>query len=276
METKSKKSLDSSKSVKSIKGPVSYIPGKFGFDIVNSNPLSIKIAILDTGLPNHADISCTKGSSGSSVVDLLPGKISVNDMHGHATLVSGILCSSNPNSIMGMCPSAKYYFCKVMDDIGSGETSNLTAGILWALSNNCDIILMSNGSAIDDRYLKKAIEKCMEFNKIVIAASGREITRTSRSLFPAAYDGVICCSSSRSSKCNFDSEKTKLYVDLNIGSLWSTFLNDSYIKCGGSSVVASIVCGAVANFMQNLNDSKKEWHSIEEFMKLFYEKFRNK
>ena len=110
--------------------------------------------------------------------------------------------------------------------------------------------------------------------KIMVIASGREITRTSKHLYPAAYDGVISCSSSRSNRVRFFPDNNRLEIDLNMTSLWSTFLNDSYIKVGGSSMAAAITCGAVVNFVYQLKNNDVQWNSVGDFMKLFYEKIR--
>lgn len=275
MHIKYNKQLDKSKSVNFIKSPVRYSPADFGFSFTATNPTSVKIAILDTGCPIHCDIPSVKENN-ANCVDMLSSKTSVFDMHGHACLVSGVLCSSNPNTIMGMCPSAKYYFCKVMDDIGDGDTSNLTAGMLWALSQDCDIILMSNGSAIEDRYMKILVEKCFKMNKILVVASGREVTKSSKCLFPAAYDGIFSCTSARSMSCVFKEKKNRIELDINVGSIWSTFLNDSYMKCGGSSMAAAITCGVIANFMEYLKINNICWETTSDFMRLFAEKFINK
>lgn len=274
METKLHKSIDKSKSVKSIKDPVRYIPDMFGFDFPNHNPSDISVAILDTGLPSHSDFNHIPKCTKSSCIDLLASKCDVSDSNGHATAISGVLCGANPGGIMGMCPSANYLFCKVMDDEGNGNTNNITAGLLWAIGQNFDVALLSNGSAINDRYLNKIIKKCYDMKKIMVIASGREITRTSKHLYPAAYDGVISCSSSRSNRVRFFPDNNRLEIDLNMTSLWSTFLNDSYIKVGGSSMAAAITCGAVVNFVYQLKNNDVQWNSVGDFMKLFYEKVR--
>lgn len=274
METKLHKSIDRSKAVKSIKDPVRYMPDAFGFDIPNHNPTDISIVVLDTGLPSHSDLNHISKCSKSSCIDLLVNKCDISDANGHATAISGVLCGSNPGGVIGMCPSAKYMFCKVMDDEGNGNTNNLTAGLLWSLGQDFDIALLSNGSAIDDRYLNKIIKKCYDMKKILVVASGREVTKTSKSLYPAAYEGVISCSSSRSNRARFFNEKNRLEIDINMTSMWSTFLDDSYIKVGGSSIAAAITCGAVANFLYQLKINNKQWESVSDFMKLFYEKIR--
>jgi len=275
MEAKLHRKLSRSKSVKSLKEPVRYIPDMFGFDIPNNNPSDVSIAILDTGVPHHSDINYKEEENRHACIDLLVNKCDVKDKNGHATIISGILCGANPGGVMGMCPSAKYMFCKIMDNDGVGDTSNITAGLLWAICQKFDIVLLSSGSPIDDRYLKKVIEKCYDMKKIIVVASGKEITKTSKNLFPAAYDGVISCSSAKNNNAKYFSDSKRMEIDLSINNIWSTFIDDTYIKSGGSSVAAAIVCGAAANFLHQLKSKNHHWETVSDFMKLFYEKIRN-
>lgn len=271
-----KKPIDNKKSVRQIKNPIRYLPVNYSFDIPNVNPSNVKIAILDTGVPNHSDIANVSNKSENSCVDLLSSKTNIWDEHGHATLVTGILASSNPNSIIGMAPSAKYYFCKVMDDFGDGDTNNLTAGIIWALSHNVDIILICAGSPINDRYLEKMINKAFGLGCVIIVSSGKEVTKNNRILFPAAFDKVICCSSSKETKCFYDSSKNKLHVDIDSSSIWSTFPSDSYMKCSGSSMAAALVCGCAINLIGDLKMRNIAINNVGEFMEKMHKLFINK
>ena len=269
-----KKPIDRKKSVKSIKEPVRYLPTNFGFNIPNINPANVKIAILDTGVPAHSDMSNIGCHSDLSFVDLLASKSTVWDEHGHATIVTGILAGSNPSTIMGMAPSARYYFCKVMDDFGDGDTNNLTAGIIWSITNNIDIILICAGSPIYDRYLEKVIKKATDLGCIVIASSGKEVTRGNRILYPAAFDGVICCSSSKQSDSQFIVEKNKLFIDVNASNVWSTFPSDSYMKTSGSSIAASVVCGCSVNLLGDCRMRNIPINSVADFMQKMHSSFK--
>ena len=269
-----KKPLDRKKCVKQIKTPVMYLPTDFGFDIPNINPNNVKIAILDTGVPTHTDIASAGKKSESACVDLLASKTSVWDEHGHSTLVTGILAGSNPGSVMGMAPSAKYYFCKVMDDFGDGDTNNITAGIIWALSHNVDIILICAGSPIHDRYLEKIVKKAVEMGCIIIVSSGKEVTRGNRTLYPACFNGVVCCSSSKEEKCIYDKNNTRLNVDVDASLKWSTFPTDLYMKSSGSSIAASIVCGCVINFIGDCRMRNIAIKGVADFMEKMEKTFR--
>ena len=271
-----KKSLNKTKSVKSINSPVSYFPTNYGFNIPNVNPNNIKIAILDTGFPSHIDMSNIGLKSDLNCIDLLAYSSDAIDKNGHATLVSGVLASSNPGSLIGMAPSATYYFCKIIDDDGMGDTSNITAGIIWALSHNVDIILLCAGSPIHDRYLEKMVKKAFEMGCIFIASSGREVTGGSRTLYPAAFDGVVCCSSSRKNSCLFDKARCRLDVSVDASSLWSTYSSDSYIKASGSSMAASVVCGCAINLIGDCMIKKIKLNGVKGFMTQMLERFKVK
>lgn len=269
-----KKLLDKKKAVKQIKSAVHYLPTNFDFNIPNVNPSNIKIAILDTGVPGHTDMANIGSKTEVTCVDLLASKTSVWDEHGHATLVTGILASSNPGAVMGMAPSARYYFCKVMDDFGDGDTNNLTAGIIWALSHNVDIILICAGSPIYDRYLEKMVKKAFDLGCIIIASSGKEVTRGNRILYPAAFDGVVCCSSVKDKKCEYDSKKNRLNVDIDASSVWSVFPPDIFMKSSGSSMAAAIMCGCAINFIGDCRMRNIPINGVGEFMENFAKTFR--
>lgn len=266
MQLVAKKKIDARKKIKQVKSPVKHLPFNYGFSIPNLNPSDIKVAVLDTGVPFHSDLSRPAGRHEDFCIDLLPKKASIIDSHGHSTIVSGVLSASNPNTIIGMAPSATYYFCKVIDDNGDGETSSLTAGIIWALSQEVDIILICAGSAIYDRYLEKIIKKAYDSGIIIIAASGKEVVKENRPLYPASFNGVLCCSSSKNAKCLFNKDRNRLEIDIDASSVVSTFLNDSYIKASGSSMAASLVCGCAINFIADCRMRNIKINNVAEFM----------
>jgi subtilisin family serine protease len=104
----------------------------------------IKVAIVDTGIdPNHPDfanrIAQMKDFTGQGPAD----------NHGHGTHVAGIIGGTGAGSsakYRGVAPDCLYYTAKVLRGDGSGSTSDVMAGVEWAVQQGAQVINLSLGS----------------------------------------------------------------------------------------------------------------------------------
>jgi subtilisin family serine protease len=104
----------------------------------------IKVGIVDTGIdPNHADfanrIAQVKDFTGQGPTD----------NHGHGTHVAGIIGGAGVASsgkYKGVAPDCAFYTAKVLRGDGSGSTSDVMAGIEWAVQQGVQVINLSLGS----------------------------------------------------------------------------------------------------------------------------------
>ncbi len=104
----------------------------------------IKVAIVDTGIdPNHPDfanrIAQMKDFTGEGP----------NDNNGHGTHVAGIIGGSGAASngkYKGVAPDCMFFTAKVLRGNGSGSTSDVMAGIEWAVQQGAQVINLSLGS----------------------------------------------------------------------------------------------------------------------------------
>ena len=104
----------------------------------------IKVGIVDTGIdPTHPDfagrIAQMKDFTGEGA----------SDNHGHGTHVAGIIGGTGAASggkYRGVAHECTYYTAKVLRGDGSGLTSDVIAGIDWAVQQGVQVINLSLGS----------------------------------------------------------------------------------------------------------------------------------
>ena len=106
----------------------------------------IKVAILGTGLDlDHPDFV------GRPVVSKTFVGQPVQDLNGHSTHLIGTACG--PKAPVGTTPRygigfrTSIFIGKVLSNSGSGTQAGVLAGMNWAISNRCPVILATMGSS---------------------------------------------------------------------------------------------------------------------------------
>ncbi|MHB0878026.1 MAG: S8 family serine peptidase, partial [Anaerolineae bacterium] len=147
----------------------------------------VSIAIVDTGIdPDHPDFddrvtvarNCMKGPtltrpSASEATDR-----SAADGNGHGTHVAGIAAGSGTASeglYRGVAPGATLLIAKVLDDDGSGDASDVIAGLEWAYSKGAQIACLSlggNDTGDGTDALSVACDEFVERGMILCVAAG--------------------------------------------------------------------------------------------------------
>jgi subtilisin family serine protease len=149
----------------------------------------VVVAVLDTGCDlDHQDLK----------ENLLPGKNFVNPglppedkACGHGTHVTGIICAlDNDKGIVGVAPKTKVIPVKVLDDKGSGDLSNVAAGIRWSADQGADFITMSLGSPTPTPIIQEAVKYAASKGVVTFCAAGNA-GKTHQIFYPAAYPEVI-------------------------------------------------------------------------------------
>ena len=79
---------------------------------------------------------------------------------------------------------------KVLNSSGSGTTSQVAAGINWAVNNGADVLSLSLSGG-GTTTLKQAVDSAISRGVPVIAAAGNDGTSATTRAYPAAYPGVI-------------------------------------------------------------------------------------
>jgi serine protease AprX len=153
---------------------VGAIPGVTGH--------GIGVALLDSGITPHAALPNVVAS-----VSLVTGDTNVTDEFGHGTHVAGIVGGSaaaaagvTPLYTGGIAPGAALVSVKVLGPNGSGLTSDVIAGMEWAISNqasfNIRVINLSLGHPVTEPAetdpLCEEVAKATSLGIVVVASAG--------------------------------------------------------------------------------------------------------
>ncbi len=119
----------------------------------------VKIAILDTGVGPNDKITVAEGAS------FVEGEDAA-DQNGHGTHVAGIA--------QGVAKDSAIYNAKVLNKAGAGITSQIIAGINWAVEQDADVISMSFGGMFTelDGPLASAVKEAINNGVVFVVAAG--------------------------------------------------------------------------------------------------------
>ena len=245
--------------VEEMPNPIIYSPLKYGIDNKCTGK-GVKIAVLDSGCPNHKDIK-VEGEK----ISLCDENSNTNDKNGHATMVSGIIKSDNKNTIVGLAPHSKLLFGKITNNKGQCDFNALIAGVLWGIVKEVDIIIIAMGGKYDYRVLYDAVKKAKSRGICVFAAAGDDEVVN----YPAKYKEIF--STGFLTKNNEINEKMKKKINLYLPnkSLYSTYLDNKYVKVGGSSISTSFFAWLGAVLIEQYKRENKR-----NIPKLVYDKLK--
>lgn len=220
----------------------------------------VRVAILDTGVASdNPDISTQVVARRN-----FSGTATAEDNYGHGTHVAGIVAAAhNSAGVASVCPECDIVDVKVLNDSGSGSTSNIVNGIAWAASaktgdGNADIINMSLGQRVSSRTLETAVQNAWKAGVVIVAAAGNGGSQAK--IYPGAYPNVIAVAATdnNDAKASFSSYGAK-WVDVAAPgvSIFSTFPNHDFVLesngrsegydiASGTSMASPVVAGVAA------------------------------
>jgi subtilisin family serine protease len=211
--------------------------------------IGVKVAVIDSGIDkHHPDLAVAGGVnfiSHSSGKGAIPSRW--NDDFGHGTHVAGTIAAlDNPMGVVGVAPDVSLYAVKVLDSGGVGHTSEVVAGIEWAVNKGMHLANMSLSANVGSIALYDACNAALAAGLILVAAAGNDSFGGVD--FPAAYDSVIAVAASDSTDNvpGFSSQGDEIDIAAPGVSIFSTAAGGGYTTMGGTSMAAPHVTGALA------------------------------
>ncbi len=168
------------------------------------------IAIVDTGIDlTHPDLIGNLWTNPDPTMRDIHGYDFVDDdgvpddYDFHGTHVAGTAAATagNGQGIAGVAPDAKVMAVRVLDGDGSGSTTDVAAGIIYAAEHRADVINLSLGSSeSSDPTLSNAINVAAANDVVVVAAAGNTGTNNdAQPVLPCALPqtNLICVAALR-------------------------------------------------------------------------------
>ncbi len=244
--------------IKQPKSRIIYNPVYFGLSHIDGDGAGVKICIIDTGYPSHADL----GKVGMThVVDFTSSPDKAKDVHGHSTAVSAVI-KANGENMIGIAPASEIFYAKALGEYGVGQHDAIQASVLYAIIKKVDIIVLSCGSESCHPVLHEVIKKAYNSNICIFAASGNISGKTKDANYPARFTEVLSVGYGKKHNTSTPS------AHLNIKHLESAFLDNTYIKMSGTSILTPVVVGVAALLIQNRRKSNNPIKPIEIYKEL--------
>ena len=196
----------------------------------------IKVAVLDTGVANHTDVSAT------SIYG--PG---TSDSHGHGTHVAGIIgAKANGKLGVGVAPGVTLYSGNVLPN-GTGTDDDIIKAIKAAQAKNVDIINMSLGGLGYNGAFQQAVNDAYKQGIAIFAASGND--GGANYTYPSCYNHVIsvAATDAGNARAYFSNYGNKVDLSAPGVFIWSTSKDGSnYTRMSGTSMACPVAAGEAA------------------------------
>ncbi len=203
---------------------------------------SATVAVLDTG------VDATEDLSGNLVpgASMLDGVAGTGDPNGHGTAMASIVAAQTDNGVgvAGVGYSGVSVMpVKVLGADGTGQDSDIVAGVVYAADHRADVILMSFSNPGRSQALQAAADYAWSKGAVLVAATGNDGSTTAT--YPAGLAKVVGVSATNRSD--------ELWSGSNSGD--DTFLGAPGVQIAtgsgsgavtGTSASAAVVAGVAA------------------------------
>lgn len=237
-----------------------------------SGTVNIDVAVIDTGIANHADLNVVGGINCSN------GPANrYKDGNGHGTHVAGTIAAiDNTIGVVGVAPGSRLWAVRVLNNAGSGSWSSVMCGLDFVAANASTIKVAnmsiggsgSEGSCTDGG-LHETICNTINSGVAIVVAAGNE-SDDAKNHVPASYNEVITVSALAdfdgkadglgSATCRSDEDDSfanfsNYGVDIDIIApgvcIKSTWNDGNYNTISGTSMASPHVAGAAALYLAN-------------------------
>ena len=222
-----------------------------------SDGSGITVAVVDTGVDSaHPDLAGNL-VPGVEVVGAVASN-NVADGHGHGTHVSGIIAAVTDNGIgvAGVAPAATVMPVKALADDGTGWSSDVAEGVIYAVDHGAGVINLSLSSS-GNSVLAQAVEYARSRGVVVVAAGGNARRLGSPTAYPAALPGVIAVAATDATDTDAAFSNTGTYIDVAAPgvAIRSTLPEGTYGGMSGTSMAAPHVSAIAALLLAEIADA---------------------
>ncbi|QYJ80217.1 S8 family serine peptidase [Shewanella acanthi] len=160
--------------------PTVPLTGAYGNLANKYNGKGVLVAVLDTGYDTeHPDLA------GQVLVskDFSYSSNGVDDLNSHGTHTASTIAGTGHESdglYAGMAPGAKLLVGKVLSNSGSGSTTGILNGMIWAVNQGADIVSMSlGGSGTSCQGPLVDMVEALSDKALFVISAGNSFTRES-------------------------------------------------------------------------------------------------
>lgn len=222
----------------------------------------VKVAVLDSGVASHTELSVTTLSSSNTSITA-----------GHGTHVAGIIGAKANNGAggAGVAPGVALYSY----NLGNITSSDIMAGIKAAKSAGVDLINMSVGGLGKHSAEQEVVDEAYQAGIAIFAAAGNEGGQTYS--YPACYNHVISVAATdkNNERASFSSYNNMVDLSAPGAAIWSTYNEgtSSYKALDGTSMACPVATGEAAVILgsyapiKSMDKGKKRVDALEKLMK---------
>ncbi|MFW5653242.1 MAG: S8 family serine peptidase, partial [Planctomycetota bacterium] len=206
----------------------------------------VKVAVIDTGIDyNHPDLAGIYAGG----YDFVNNDPDAMDDNRHGTHVAGTVAAALDGvGVVGVAPEIELYGVKVLSAGGSGDWSDIIAGIDWCVTNDMDVTNMSlGGYGNPGQQVEDALIAADEAGVLNIAASGNFFGLFGVA-FPAKYDVVMAVSATERDNSIAGFADTGRQIELAAPGvdILSTRRGGGYEQLSGTSMASPHAAGVAA------------------------------
>ena len=238
---------------------------------ISTGAWTLRIGIIDTGIDDtHPDLSYMVLTNLSR--DFTSGTVQsvseVTDPHGHGTAVAGVVAARGNNGVgmTGVAWKTRLASLRVVDDDGSGYTSNVALAINYATEKGFPILNCSLGWYAENKQYDAAFDSVIQSypGLFICSAGNRNIHTDLTRHYPSTYscENIIAVGASTQNDRRWaDSNYGNITVDLfapgeNILTCAPIQqVPSGYIEVSGTSVAAPHVTGVAALILAKYPDA---------------------